>query len=63
MNKPPLHRPRRFSNGTTSALDGSVVLFDTHAARQTELVDTIAERIQTLGGIGIAMAADVAERR
>lgn len=36
-------------------------LFDAHAARQTELVDLIAERIQTLGGIGVAMAADVAE--
>lgn len=37
------------------------LLFDTHAKRQDDLVDTIAERIQTLGGIGVAMAADVAE--
>jgi starvation-inducible DNA-binding protein len=37
------------------------LLFDKHAEEQTELVDQIAERIQTLGGIAIAMAADVAE--
>ena len=37
------------------------LLLDKHAGEQTELVDTIAERIQTLGGISIAMAADVAE--
>ncbi|MFZ3189129.1 MAG: ferritin-like domain-containing protein [Candidatus Sulfotelmatobacter sp.] len=28
---------------------------------QNEIVDTIAERIQLLGGVSIAMAADVAE--
>ena len=27
----------------------------------TELVDSIAERIQALGGVSLAMAADVAE--
>ncbi|MGA7559566.1 MAG: DNA starvation/stationary phase protection protein [Terriglobales bacterium] len=37
------------------------LLFDKHYGEQTELVDTIAERIQLLGGISIAMAPDVAE--
>jgi len=37
------------------------LLFDKHFSEQTELVDEIAERIQSLGGISIAMAADVAE--
>ena len=37
------------------------LLFDKHHDEQNELVDTIAERIQLLGGISIAMAADVAE--
>ena len=37
------------------------LLFDKHHGEQDELVDAIAERIQTLGGISIAMAADVAE--
>ena len=37
------------------------LLFDKHYAEQSELVDTIAERIQLLGGISLAMAADVAE--
>ena len=37
------------------------LLFDKHFNEQAELVDTIAERIQILGGISIAMAADVAE--
>jgi starvation-inducible DNA-binding protein len=37
------------------------LLFDKHFQEQSELVDTIAERIQLLGGIAIAMAADVAE--
>ena len=37
------------------------LLFDKHYAEQAELVDTIAERIQLLGGISIAMAPDVAE--
>ena len=38
------------------------LLFDKHAGEQTELVDSIAERIQLLGGVSIAMAHDVAER-
>lgn len=37
------------------------LLFDKHYGEQAEIVDTIAERIQLLGGISIAMAADVAE--
>lgn len=37
------------------------LLFDKHYEEQSELVDAIAERIQALGGIAIAMAADVAE--
>jgi starvation-inducible DNA-binding protein len=37
------------------------LLFDKHYGEQSEIVDTIAERIQLLGGVSIAMAADVAE--
>jgi starvation-inducible DNA-binding protein len=37
------------------------LLFDKHFGEQNELVDLIAERIMTLGGISIAMAPDVAE--
>jgi starvation-inducible DNA-binding protein len=37
------------------------LLFDKHYGEQNELVDSIAERIQSLGGISLAMAADVAE--
>jgi len=37
------------------------LLFDKHHGEQDELVDTVAERIQILGGVSIAMAADVAE--
>jgi len=37
------------------------LLLDKHYEEQAELVDMIAERIMTLGGISIAMAADVAE--
>jgi starvation-inducible DNA-binding protein len=37
------------------------LLFDKHFAEQAELVDSIAERVQTLGGVAIAMAHDVAE--
>jgi starvation-inducible DNA-binding protein len=37
------------------------LLFDKHHGEQDELVDTIAERIQSLGGISLAMAADIAE--
>lgn len=37
------------------------LLFDKHQEAQAELIDSIAERIQTLGGLGYAMAADIAE--
>lgn len=37
------------------------LLYDKHHDEQIELVDSIAERIQLLGGVSIAMAADVAE--
>jgi starvation-inducible DNA-binding protein len=37
------------------------LLFDKHFGEQSELVDLIAERIMMLGGVSIAMAADVAE--
>jgi starvation-inducible DNA-binding protein len=37
------------------------LLFDKHFNEQAELVDTIAERVQLLGGLAIAMAHDVAE--
>ena len=37
------------------------LLFDKHFGEQNELVDLIAERIMMLGGISIAMSADVAE--
>jgi starvation-inducible DNA-binding protein len=37
------------------------LLFDKHAEEQAELIDLLAERVQTLGGVAIAMAHDVAE--
>ncbi|MDB5820532.1 MAG: starvation/stationary phase protection protein [Rhizobacter sp.] len=37
------------------------LMYDQHFIAQVELVDMIAERIQLLGGVAIAMAADVAE--
>jgi len=37
------------------------LLFDKHAKEQDKLVDAVAERIQLLGGISVAMAHDVAE--
>ncbi|MFT3684915.1 MAG: DNA starvation/stationary phase protection protein [Phycisphaerales bacterium] len=36
------------------------LLFDKHWEEQAELVDEIAERIMALGGVSVAMAADVA---
>ena len=36
------------------------LLFDKHFNEQVEIVDTIAERIQLLGGVTIAMGGDVA---
>src|SRR5437762_12918898 len=37
------------------------LLFDKHFNEQSELVDQIAERIMMLGGVSVAMSADVAE--
>ena len=37
------------------------LLFDKHYNAQNDLVDTIAERIQLLGGVSLAMAPDIAE--
>jgi starvation-inducible DNA-binding protein len=37
------------------------LLFDKHYDEQVELVDSLAERIQSLGGVSLAMAHDVAE--
>jgi starvation-inducible DNA-binding protein len=37
------------------------LLFDKHFEQQVELVDMLAERIQILGGVSLAMAADIAE--
>src|SRR5215470_14460491 len=37
------------------------LLFDKHFDEQVELVDGLAERIQMLGGVSIAMAHDIAE--
>ncbi len=38
------------------------LLFDKHYEEQNELVDLLAERVQSLGGVSLAMAPDVAER-
>ena len=37
------------------------LLFDKHCVEQSTLVDLLAERVQTLGGVTIAMAPDVAQ--
>lgn len=37
------------------------LLFDKHYAEQAELVDDLAERVQQLGGVSLAMGADIAE--
>jgi starvation-inducible DNA-binding protein len=37
------------------------LMYDEHFTAQVELVDMLAERIQILGGISLAMSADVAE--
>ena len=37
------------------------LLFDKHFQEQSALVDLLAERIQTLGGVCVAMAHDIAE--
>src|SRR5271156_5252724 len=37
------------------------LLFDKHFDEQVEMVDTIAERVQILGGVSIAMGGDVSQ--
>ena len=37
------------------------LLFDKHFNEQSELVDLLAERVMMLGGVSVAMSADVAE--
>src|ERR1700679_1640343 len=37
------------------------LLFDKHYSEQLELIDSIAERVQTLGGVALALSHDVAE--
>src|SRR5258705_593896 len=37
------------------------LLFDKHYDEQNELIDAVAERIQLLGGVSVAMAHDVPE--
>ena len=37
------------------------LLFDKHYGEQVELMDAVAERVQTLGGVALALAHDVAE--
>jgi len=37
------------------------LLFDKHYDEQNELVDKVAELVQLLGGVSVAMARDVAE--
>lgn len=37
------------------------LLFDKHAGEQAGLIDAIAERVMTLGGVSVAMGADAAE--
>ena len=37
------------------------LLFDKHHDQQAELMDTLAERVQTLGGVALALAHDVVE--
>jgi starvation-inducible DNA-binding protein len=37
------------------------LLFDKHFNEQVEIVDTIAERVQLLGGVTVAMGGDAAE--
>lgn len=36
------------------------LLYDKHFAEQEQLMDAIAERVQTLGGVSMALASDVA---
>jgi starvation-inducible DNA-binding protein len=40
---------------------GLHLMFDKHYGEQLELVDALAERVQTLGGVALALAHDVVE--
>jgi starvation-inducible DNA-binding protein len=40
---------------------GLHLLFDKHHGEQLEIMDSLAERVQTLGGIALALAHDVVE--
>lgn len=40
---------------------GLHLLFDKHHGEQLELMDALAERVQTLGGVALALAHDVVE--
>jgi starvation-inducible DNA-binding protein len=40
---------------------GLHLLFDKHYAEQLEMMDALAERVQTLGGVALALAHDVVE--
>jgi starvation-inducible DNA-binding protein len=40
---------------------GLHLLFDKHYSEQLELIDALAERVQTLGGVALALAHDVVE--
>src|ERR1700754_154067 len=40
---------------------GLHLMFDKHYSEQLELVDALAERVQTLGGVALALAHDVVE--
>src|SRR5262245_27787981 len=40
---------------------GLHLMFDKHYGAQLEIMDTLAERVQTLGGVALALAHDVVE--
>jgi starvation-inducible DNA-binding protein len=50
--------PRQASGPNFSSLH---LLFDRHFEKQSELVDLLAERVETLGDISIPLAPDIAE--
>src|SRR5262245_57698935 len=40
---------------------GLHLMFDKHHGEQLEIMDTVAERVETLGGVALALAHDVVE--
>ena len=52
---------KKHQQGAGPTFDQLHLFYDKHWKEQTELVDSLAERIQMLGGISSAMAHDVAE--